>query len=143
MTKRGPNHGYSGTPTYMSWIGMKGRCNYPESHKDYKSYGGKGISYCEEWSSFVGFLKDMGERPTGRTLDRINSDRGYYKGNCRWATNEEQALNRSLPNNTGHAHIHKRAQGNYSVKVKPHVKYTRTLKEAVEIRNELLQRRNK
>lgn len=72
---------------------MKGRCLSPK-HKAYPAYGGRGITVCEKWLKFENFLKDMGERPEGKTLDRKDNDKGYYKGNCRWATSDEQYDNR-------------------------------------------------
>ena len=64
---------------------MKQRCSRP-NHDKYYMYGAVGITYDPKWESFEGFLGDMGERPIGTTLDRIDSKKGYYKENCRWAT---------------------------------------------------------
>ena len=86
-------HGMSRTPTYSSWHGMKGRCNN-ENHHKYHLYGGRGISLCERWHDFSNFLEDMGERPEVTTLDRIDSEKGYEPGNCRWATPTEQNRNK-------------------------------------------------
>jgi hypothetical protein len=72
---------------------MKSRCNNP-SNTEYAAYGGSGISYCQEWEHFANFLEDMGERPTGTSIDRIDGTKGYSKDNCRWATDMEQVLNR-------------------------------------------------
>ncbi len=72
---------------------MKQRCTNP-NHRAYKDYGGRGITVCEQWLQFHYFLRDMGERPEGTTLDRIDNDKGYYKENCRWATGYEQGWNR-------------------------------------------------
>lgn len=90
--KRPTTHGYSRTPTYGSWLRMHARCNNPNSDQ-YQWYGAKGITVCKRWQSFENFLKDMGERPKGKTLDRINPDKGYTPSNCRWATPSEQMRN--------------------------------------------------
>jgi hypothetical protein len=88
-------HGKHRTPTYRSWDGMKQRCLNPRA-TGYKRYGGSGVTVCDQWLTFAGFLADMGERPEGTTLDRIDPARGYEPGNCRWATASEQ--NRNRPN---------------------------------------------
>ncbi len=87
-------HGLSKTGTYKSWSMMKSRCLNP-NYDFYCYYGGRGIGVCQEWiDSFEAFLKDMGERPDGMTIDRIDSDGDYCKENCKWSTREEQVDNR-------------------------------------------------
>ena len=86
-------HGWYGTATYHAWNGMINRCTQPKM-KHYKHYGGRGISVCPEWRDFRNFLRDMGPRPEGMSLDRINNDGNYEPGNCRWTTREEQRRNR-------------------------------------------------
>lgn len=83
-------HGFTRKPTYRSWQAAKDRCHNPNSSK-YAAYGGQGITMCESWCrSFETFLHDMGERPPGKTLDRLDQCRGYEPGNVRWATPQEQ-----------------------------------------------------
>jgi hypothetical protein len=80
---------------YRSWQMMKNRCLNPKA-RDYEYYGGKGISVCKRWLKFENFLADMGRRPSEtHTLDRIKANGNYVKSNCRWATRQEQARNRS------------------------------------------------
>jgi hypothetical protein len=81
------------TATYKSWMRMKARCHNPRNI-GWKDYGGRGICVCPQWQRFEGFLTDMGERPTGTTLERINVDGDYELANCRWATPLEQGANR-------------------------------------------------
>ncbi len=82
------------TRTYRAWQGMRARCRSTNPKR--ASYYDRGIVVCERWSSFENFLADMGERPeVAHTLDRIDNDRGYEPGNCRWATWVTQARNRS------------------------------------------------
>ena len=86
-------HGISYTGIYLSWIGMRHRC-YNKNHADYKYYGGRGIFVCRRWrDSFENFLKDMGERPKNKSIDRINNNGSYGPWNCKWATAEEQRNN--------------------------------------------------
>ena len=86
-----PNH--VNRKTYVTWASMLQRCEYIH-HKSYAVYGGAGITVCKEWKSFVKFLSDMGIRPKGCTLGRIDHAKGYFKENSRWETYKEQANNR-------------------------------------------------
>lgn len=87
---RAPTHGMCGTPTYSSWLSMIDRCS------ETGCYRKLGIAVCDKWKeSFETFLHDMGERPNGTTIDRINGKLGYEPNNCRWATPMEQARNKS------------------------------------------------
>lgn len=79
---------------YNSWYGMVQRCTNPK-RRYYHRYGGRGITVAPEWLNFPSFLADMGERPQGCSLDRIDNDAGYHPGNCRWATQKEQLRNSS------------------------------------------------
>ena len=72
---------------------MKSRCDRPKDQA-YSRYGGAGITYEPRWAEYGNFLADMGERPPGRTLDRIDNSKGYSRDNCQWATESEQNLNR-------------------------------------------------
>ena len=80
-------------PTYQSWRSLRNRCNNKNTW-NYARYGGAGIKYDPAWNSYEAFLEDMGERPEGMTLDRIDNSKNYCKDNCRWATAAEQQANR-------------------------------------------------
>lgn len=92
--RKNVTHGHHGTRIYTSWSGMKERCT-SERRRDWKDYGGRGITFCKRWAKFENFLADMGEMPEGTTLDRKNVNGNYCKRNCRWATSDEQANNRT------------------------------------------------
>lgn len=84
-------------PEYQSWIAMKKRC-YDKNNPAYKYYGGRGIKVCDRWMDYVhgfdNFLEDMGRRPEGYSLDKIDNDKDYEPGNCRWADRQTQSINR-------------------------------------------------
>lgn len=79
--------------TYRSWEAMKRRCDNPKDHH-YKNYGGRGIRYDVRWLLFENFLEDMGDKPEGMTLDRIDTNRGYCKENCKWSDKSTQSRNK-------------------------------------------------
>lgn len=85
----------SKTAEYTVWARMRQRCNDPND-PGYAAYGAKGIGYDPRWNDFAVFLADMGPRPEGASIDRINNDFGYSKDNCRWATRAEQSRNRKF-----------------------------------------------
>lgn len=82
---------------YSSYKAMKERCNNTNHHA-YKNYGGRGISVCKRWlDDFINFYNDMGKRPIGTSLDRINNNGNYEPNNCKWSTPKEQNNNRRKP----------------------------------------------
>lgn len=86
-------HGQYHTSTYKIWSSMVARCSSPKNMA-FDNYGGRGITVCESWKIFENFFKDMGQRPLGKTLDRVDNDKGYSLLNCRWVTREEQGRNK-------------------------------------------------
>jgi len=108
MQMRPTRHGHAITgnhsPTYNSWVSMRTRC-FSKVYKDYRYYGGRGITICSRWMRFESFLEDMGERPEGTSIDRIDNEGSYSCGhceqcvsnglvaNCRWATRSQQSQN--------------------------------------------------
>lgn len=95
MTHGNRRHGMSETPEYYAWNNMLQRCYKPHNPK-YRDYGGRGISVCPEWHTFENFYRDMGKRPVGLSLDRIDNNGNYSKENCRWTTGSEQVANSRL-----------------------------------------------
>jgi hypothetical protein len=79
--------------TYKTWASMLSRC-YNSNYDGYARYGARGIKVYRRWHKFENFLRDMGERPVGKTIERINNTKGYFPSNCCWATPAEQAKNR-------------------------------------------------
>lgn len=122
-------HGWSKTPTFVSWNAMHSRCR-DKGNASYPAYGGRGIRVCEHWRDFVNFLQDMGERPSlDYSIDRIDADGGYWCGhcaectassrpaNCRWLTRAEQNARRKDPGGW----IKRRASGNAPAEPRPKV----------------------
>lgn len=98
LSKRQKTHGHTAnktmSPTYHSWAGMIARCTNPK-HIAYKTYGAVGVTVCERWLTFSNFLEDMGEKPPRMSIDRIDVHGNYEPCNCRWATAQEQARNKT------------------------------------------------
>lgn len=94
LTDRVKTHGKSNSATYSTWSSMITRCTN-KNELNFKYYGGRGVSVCGRWMcSFESFLEDMGERPPGCSIDRINNSGNYEPGNCRWSTRREQCRNK-------------------------------------------------
>lgn len=98
-------HGHSprsaASPEYKSWATMLTRCTNPNS-SNFRYYGGRGIKVCKRWHQFENFLADMGQRPLGLSLDRIDNDGNYEPGNVKWSTRLEQARNKRPRRGAGH-----------------------------------------
>lgn len=97
--RRKEKHGMAGSRTYISWQRMIQRC-YNPLETNFKNWGGRGITVCDEWrESFNSFYKDMGDRPLGTSIDRIDNSKGYFKENCKWSTRREQNINKRMQSN--------------------------------------------
>lgn len=103
------------TKEYKAWLHMKWRCTSP-GYWAFEHYGARGIRVCDRWmASFEDFLADMGRAPAGFSLDRLDCDRGYEPGNCRWASANAQARNQRIRKNnkSGFRGVNKTANGSY------------------------------
>ena len=90
------HHGMSRSRTYRTWLDMRSRCFSPKNPW-YSSYGGRGISIDPKWDAFSAFYDDMGERPSGATIERLDVNGNYEPDNCVWATQQEQSINKRTP----------------------------------------------
>lgn len=99
-------HGMTGTPEYRTWKGMHNRCRNPNSQY-WHLYGGRGIKVCDRWKHFINFYNDMGNKPEGMSIDRIDPNGDYEPNNCRWADNKTQSRNSRVrkDNKTGYKGI--------------------------------------
>lgn len=109
VTKHGQTKGHKMTRTYKTWAAMIDRVTNP-NNKNWKHYGGRGITVCERWKDFSNFFEDMGRRPPKLTLDRTNNERGYEPGNCRYTDMGTQVRNQRIrsTNKTGVSGVHER-----------------------------------
>lgn len=130
---------------YNSYRGIIQRC-YGPNHNRYKYYGGKGIGVCERWlkqpDGFVNFCKDMGRKPEGYSIDRIDPNKDYCPENCRWASSVEQNLNKS--NARKEPYIYPTYSGTFQVKISRQNitilrKNCKTFDDAIRLRNLFLE----
>jgi hypothetical protein len=129
-------------PLYATWIAMRQRCNTTTA-ANYRFYGQRGITVCERWDDFNLFVEDMGERPEGHTLDRINFNGNYEPSNCRWADRSTQAINKRLKalKHLDPMRCVYSCGSKYYVQIRlvprtrPHQKHFNTIDEALEYRD--------
>lgn len=139
-------HGRYGSPTHFSWQTMKQRCQNPNA-PEYEMYGGGGVTICARWlekgyKGFINFLEDMGERPEGTSLNRINGAKLYSKETCEWATLSVQAFDQTIMSNntsgvTGVYFVKKNNCWNAKISkecVNYNLGYFKTKEEAIEVR---------
>lgn len=112
-------HGMSNSSELHIWRGIMQRCNNL-NHKQYSDYGGRGITVCKRWEKFENFYNDMGNKPKGLSIDRIDNDKGYSPENCRWANNSQQNFNKRMPKNntSGMKGVGITSSGKYQVVIK-------------------------
>ena len=97
--------------SYSSWSAMMTRC-YNSKRENWKDYGGRGIKVCDRWHNFMEFLSDMGEKPSGYTIDRIDPNKNYEPDNCRWIPNTEQSKTTRLYLNVKLCFVCNKQRGN-------------------------------
>lgn len=102
LSTHGDTRGVKREPEYIVWCSMRQRCSNPNASK-FEDYGGRGIRVCERWSRYENFLEDMGRRPSSsHSIERIDVDGGYEPGNCRWATADDQSVNKRTSRKVTH-----------------------------------------
>lgn len=104
-------------PLHKTWLNIRTRCNNP-NNPSYPNYGGRGITICERWDDFWLFVEDVGERPDGCSLDRINNDGNYEPSNVRWATRKEQNSNKRRYKRRDGTKGYRWAKGAYQAEIK-------------------------